>query len=201
MRHKATPEIKEKLIAEDNQVKADLIAGSQGTYPKVDLHALRHITDKKHPLYGREILDPNPMQPASSLKRPPSLLEQMRDQIRIANLTALNQLHETFEEADDFDIPDDPADPTTRWENDFEPSLRELRLNKEFIEQQLREAAQAAPSRDTSLPSSAPQAQTYQVPPEPTPPPSGGSAQRGTPGGTPLPQAPQAPSKSSFFGR
>lgn len=33
--------------------------------------------------------------------------------------------YETFEESDDFDIPDDPLDPATPYENEFEPSLQE----------------------------------------------------------------------------
>lgn len=195
---KPTESQSKKLIEEDNQVKEELIASSAGTYPKVDLHALRHITDKNHPLYGREILDPNPLQPAAGIKPPPSLLSQMQTQIRIAKMAELDALVETEEEADDFEIPDDPADPTTRWENDFEPSLREMRLNRENIERQLAAAEAAAPSLH-----SAPQGQSAPAQPGATPPQrSGGGEDFAQPGNPPsLPPAPPAPTKDSFFGR
>lgn len=196
-----------KLIDEDNQVQQELIDSSMGAYPKVDLHALRHVTDKKSPLYGRELLDPNPLQPASGIKPPPSLLSQMRDQIRLAQMAALEELHETEEEADDFDIADEPADPTTRWENDFEPSLRELRENRERIEQQLA-AAEAAALASTTL-QHTPRYPQGTMPPNVAAAPGATPPEKGVvpdsaaaPGGPPLPQgAPSAPTKGSFFGR
>lgn len=192
MRHKATPEIKEKLIAEDNQVKAELMAGSDGRYPEVDLHALRHITEKGHPLYGRELLDPDPMQPPVGLKRPPSLLETVRDQIRIAKMTALDQIQETEDDADDFDVDDSDMDPTTRWENDYEPSLRESKRIRAQLEQQLAAAEAAAPFTQ------APQGQSAHAQPGATPPQrSGGGEDIAQPGGP----SPSASQKSSFFGR
>lgn len=203
MRHKATPEQSQKLIEEDNQVKAALMASSDGSYPQVDLHKLRHETDKTNPLYGREYLDPNPMQPPAGIKRPPSLLEQVRDQIRIAKLTALDALQETEDEADDFDIPDEPADPTTRWENDFEPSIAELRANRAAIEQMLKDAGVHPSQRQTPTPTPAPQGHSANAQPGATPPQrSGGGEDIAQPGGPPsLPAAPAAPSKGSFFGR
>lgn len=38
-------------------------------------------------------------------------------------LAALQSGHETFEEADDFDIPEDPIEPTTPYEEVFEPEV------------------------------------------------------------------------------
>lgn len=197
-----TEKQKEKLIADANQAQQELMASADGTYPKVDLHALRHETRKDHPLYGREYLDPNPMQPPSGIKPPPSLLQQMRDQILISKMAALDELHETEEEADDFDIPDEPADPTTRWENDFEPSLKELRENRERIERMQKELQEAAAQRPPSSLHSAPQGQSAYAQPGATPPQrSGGGEDIAQPGGPPLPSPPQAPNKSSFFGR
>lgn len=70
----------------------------------------------------REILDPTPMQPPIGYTRRPSLADQIRDAVRNEKLAQelAAQGVETFEEADDFDIPDDPIDPTTPYEGDFE---------------------------------------------------------------------------------
>lgn len=187
MRHKATPAQSAKLIAEDNQVQAELMAGADGTYPKVDRHALRHITDKNHPLYGRELLDPNPMQPAVNLKRPTSLLDTVRDQIRIAKLTALDQLEESDDDADDFDIPDDPADPTSRWENDFVPSLKESKKLRAELEAHITSLQSAVAN---PIVAAAPGA---------TPPEKGVTPVSAAAPGEPPPALPNQ--KQTFFGR
>lgn len=77
---------------------------------------------------GREILDDTPMAPPVGLSRTPPMWEVIRDMVRSERLAqaASESGHETFEEADDFDIPDDPGDPYTPWENDFDPSAKEL---------------------------------------------------------------------------
>lgn len=70
----------------------------------------------------REIPDPTPMAPPIGYKKQPSMQELIRDMIkneRIASELAAQGI-ETFEEADDFDIPDDPVDPSTPYEADFE---------------------------------------------------------------------------------
>lgn len=71
---------------------------------------------------GREVLDSRPMAPPIGYKKQPSLAEQMREMIRGEALrrAALEQGFETFEESDDFDIPDDPVDPSTPYELEFE---------------------------------------------------------------------------------
>lgn len=54
--------------------------------------------------------------------RPPTLAEQVARLVRsqqMADFAAAQGL-ESFEEADDFDIPDDPVDPTTPYEADFD---------------------------------------------------------------------------------
>lgn len=197
-----TEKQKERLIADADQAQKQLMAAADGSYPKVDLHALRHETRKDHPLYGREYLDPNPLQPPSGIKPPPSLLQQMRDQILISRMAALDELQETEEEADDFDIEDDPADMSTRWENDYEPSLRELRENRENIERMQQELLEAAAAAAPPHFTQAPQGQTAYAQPGATPPQrSGGGEDFAQPGGPPLPSPPQAPSKGSFFGR
>lgn len=105
-------------------------------YPQVNLHDLRH--DKE----GREHLDPTPMQPPLGYKRQPSLSEQIRAQVAAHHAALLDHDPESLEEADDFDV-DDEIDPHSKWENDFEPSVKELK--RRAMERQAEEAAQPPP--------------------------------------------------------
>lgn len=77
---------------------------------------------------GREVLDEMPLEPILEAARAPSLTELVQRCVTDANLAQAlrNNDMDTFEEADDFDIPDDPIDPSSPWENDFEPSVSEL---------------------------------------------------------------------------
>lgn len=80
-----------------------------------DLTKLTHgMLDKK----GREVLNPKPHVLAGGLKRPPTLQEQIQRLVR-KNLSdqVAAQGHETFEEADDFDVQDDfEIEPTSKYE-------------------------------------------------------------------------------------
>lgn len=69
---------------------------------------------------GREIPNPTPMQPPVGYKRRPTIAEQMRQMIRQASYEAGQAGAETEEEANDFDVGED-MEPTSPWENDFEP--------------------------------------------------------------------------------
>lgn len=78
---------------------------------------------------GREVLCPVPVAPPIGHNPQPSLAERIRDMVRSEQLrVAAEQMgHETFEEADDFDIGDD-YDPESPYEEDFEPvPVSELR--------------------------------------------------------------------------
>lgn len=72
-----------------------------------------------------ETPDPKPMQLPSGFKRPETLAEQVRRLVRSERFA--QQVHddgfETFEEADDFDVDDDPPDPSTPFEPVFDPAL------------------------------------------------------------------------------
>jgi len=59
---------------------------------------------------GREILDPTPLALPVGFKHPPTLSEQMEQMFRSyeVNRAIANQGHETFDEANDFDVEDDP---------------------------------------------------------------------------------------------
>lgn len=72
---------------------------------------------------GSENPDPTPLAPPIGYVKQPSLVERIREMVREAALAQqlAAQGVETFEEADDFDIPDDPVDPDSPWEHNFEP--------------------------------------------------------------------------------
>lgn len=93
-------------------------------------------TDKtnRHNEDGHEILNPTPMQPPLNYKAQPSLAEQIRQQVR-AHVALLDMEPETEEEADDFEIDDDPQ-PVSRWENDMVPSIKETRKRIRELEEQ-----------------------------------------------------------------
>lgn len=75
---------------------------------------------------GREIMDPTPIAPPIGYRKQPSIAEQMRAMIRSERLReeAAAQGYESFEEADDFDV-DDDFDPTSPFEEQFEPLPQE----------------------------------------------------------------------------
>lgn len=69
---------------------------------------------------GHELPNPTPMQPAVGYKKQPSIGELMRQAIRQASYEARMMGAETEEEANDFDVGED-QEPSSPWENDFEP--------------------------------------------------------------------------------
>lgn len=114
--------------------------------PYTFFRGLRHkLLDSKR----REKPDPIPMQPPIGYKKQPSLSEQIRDMVRSEQLARDLAARgvETFEESDDFDIPDDPVDPSTPYEADFEgdaaqavrdavaPPQREYGSVEEFLQE------------------------------------------------------------------
>lgn len=76
---------------------------------------------------GQEVNDPTPMEPPLGYKEQPSIAQQIRDMVRSEQLRLAVEAegYETFEEADDFDVGDD-FDPTTPYENDFDPPIKEV---------------------------------------------------------------------------
>jgi len=86
-------------------------------------------------IVGRqERLDPTPIAPPLGFHREPSLHEKIRDMILSqqahAELRAAGL--ETFEESEDFDIPDDPVDPLTPYEREFDPEI--IATKEELLE-------------------------------------------------------------------
>lgn len=65
---------------------------------------------------GRELPDPTPLEVPLNWKRPPSMQELIKQHIRSEmSRQAADTGMETFEEADDFDVDEDP-DPLSQYE-------------------------------------------------------------------------------------
>lgn len=80
-----------------------------------------------------EKVDPTPLAPPVGFIRHPSLAEQIRDMVRSERLAhdLDAQGVESFEESDDFEIPDDPRDPATPYEENFDIPVSELRRRQQ----------------------------------------------------------------------
>lgn len=74
--------------------------------------------------FGREMPSPLPIAPPIGYKKSKSLAEQIREMVLSEKLKmeAMAAGHETFEEADDFDV-DDDYDPRSPFEETFDPPL------------------------------------------------------------------------------
>lgn len=73
---------------------------------------------------GHEVPDPRPLTLPSGFKRPETLAEQVQRLVRNhLSRIAEESGAESFEEAEDFDVDDDPSDPATPYEAVFDPVL------------------------------------------------------------------------------
>jgi len=72
---------------------------------------------------GQEILDPDPLSLPVKFQRPLSVAQELSRLMRDPGFRAYLDDHdqESFEDADDFNIEDDPVDPATPYEDHFEP--------------------------------------------------------------------------------
>lgn len=98
--------------------KEPRVSGNESTTPE-------RVVKKAHLKYdeqGREMMDPTPIAPPIGYKKSPSITEQIRSMITSERLRqeAAAQGYESFEESDDFDMPEDP-DPKSPYEEQFEP--------------------------------------------------------------------------------
>lgn len=84
----------------------------------------RHDSRRLNAL-GQELPSPVPVAPPIGWKKTPSLTEQIRAMVRSEALRMAAEAAgaESFEEADDFDVEDDPspASPYEEWEPIFDP--------------------------------------------------------------------------------
>lgn len=83
---------------------------------------------------NQEILNPTPIAPPVGYKPTLSLVEQIRQQVRMHKHMEDTE-PESEEEADDFDIVEDPI-VESRWENDMIPSIKETRKRIKELEAQ-----------------------------------------------------------------
>lgn len=83
---------------------------------------------------GEQMVDPTPVRLPVGFKHVDNFAERVRQIVRGERLKAEAEAMgaESFEEADDFDVPDDPIDPSTPYEADFDaPSPAELKREQE----------------------------------------------------------------------
>lgn len=75
--------------------------------------------------FGREVPDPVPLAPPVGYRPPPTLADMIRRMVQSELLTQAADLEDfdSFEEAEDFDIEDDPLDPKTPYEAVFDPPV------------------------------------------------------------------------------
>lgn len=87
--------------------------------------------------YGREELDTTPKEVPLGFKRPESLEEQIKRLIQqptFGRVVSGDAEAETFDEANDFDIEDDPADPASEHEEFYDPVLQRTMTPAEVLE-------------------------------------------------------------------
>lgn len=105
--------------------------------------------------FGREVLDNTPMAPPIGYKKQPSMVEIVRDMVRSERLRveAAEMGRESFEDADDFDIPDDPVDPSSPFENDFDPPVKELlQAGNEVVKEKSKKKVASPVKSDSVVP-------------------------------------------------
>lgn len=98
--------------------------------------------ENRHTADGREKLNPTVMQPPIGYQRPPTIAEQIRQQV-VQLRHMQDDDPETIEEADDFDIEEDPQMPSP-WENDMVPSVASARETARLLDRE-RERLKADP--------------------------------------------------------
>lgn len=101
--------------------------------------------------HGWEVPDPRPLELPAGFRKPETLAETVRRLTRghLSQLADTNEM-DTFEEAEDFDLPDDPDDPSTPYEEFFDPVLgrgitaQEFKDNYEVYKQRYLDAEERA---------------------------------------------------------
>lgn len=100
---------------------------------------------------GQEVLDPTPISIPVPFTRPEPLHQRIRRMILLAQREA-GEGYETEEEANDFDVPDDPnPDPTSPWEEhfmpaDYQPSTHGSNDEKVPVQSDKNETSAASPA-------------------------------------------------------
>lgn len=128
---------------------------------------------------GKPILDPVPIAPPIGYKKHPSMVEIVRDMVRSERLAqaAHEAGHESFEEAEDFSVEDDPEQLRSPFENEHDPDLAEiLAVGSAELKRRKEQAIKDAGARPPSSEVPTPAKRKAQAPPSDgpaTPPPDG----------------------------
>lgn len=119
---------------------------------------LQKLLDKGLREDGQPELDPVPLAPPIGYKKHPSMVEIVRDMVRgeKLRLEALESGHESFEEAEDFDIDDDGPVLRSEHENVSDPTLNDL-LAAGAAEKAAKEKSALPPVPATPAPEKAPE--------------------------------------------
>lgn len=102
--------------------------------PTKDLQGQK-LAPIRHNEKGEEILDDFQPQPPLGYHKPESLWDQIARAVRYQKLEDA-QLHETDEEADDFDV-EDEFFPMSAHENDGMPTIKELKKQAKEINEKI----------------------------------------------------------------
>lgn len=144
----------------------------------------------------REHLDPTPIAPPIGWQKPRHIIDDIREMVRgELSRRAADGGYDSFEEAEDFDV-DDEYDPTTPWEQYFEPTpigvLRERQAQEQAASNSPAEPAGASPSTPAGNPAGKHASATSgsPIPPEgPSNNPAPQSSSSSNPGPAPTPKA------------
>lgn len=123
---------------------------------------------------GRQVVSSTPMAPPIGHKPQPSLAQLIREMVQSEQLAQAvrNSGHETFEESEDFDIPDEPEQMRSEWENEFDPPLSELLQAGQQAIQERESGGGAGGSPPAQTPLQTPSPVATQPPAPPAAPPS-----------------------------
>jgi hypothetical protein len=123
---------------------------------------------------GKEYGDPVPLEPPVGYQPPPDIMVMVQQMIANERFRAklAEEAYETFEEADDFLIDDDPLEPLTEYERVFYPPAEPSRVDNGG-KRAPQEAATEATPPSAAAPTNADKAKEGGVasPPPGTPPP------------------------------
>lgn len=101
---------------------------------------------------GNVVLSPIPIAPPIGYKKSPSMVEIVRDMVRSERLRQelADSGAETFEESEDFDIPDEEH-LHSPYENDFDPPVEELlKAGREVLAERERAAQVEKAKKDVT---------------------------------------------------
>lgn len=124
---------------------------------------------------GRELPDPVPLAPPLGYDPPPDLMNMIRTMVRHERFNAAMDAAgaDTWAEANDFDVPDDPLDPFDVYEKAFQSVEEKPPAKPAAPAAASTAAASPAPENISGTPSGKPDSDTAKPGPGPGSPPGG----------------------------